>query len=146
MKSEPTISNGQRAFWTFLASTLIAPFIAAVIILLASLVAGAIGRGPQSLITLDPAGQLGWAALKAVEAYVWSAIPAALSGAIGASVVLVRGGLPWLAAAAIAAVAASALASLAGGMLAQHITPIALIAAVSGIATRELLVRGRILS
>ncbi len=140
------MGNGPRAFWTFLMSTLVAPFLAAVVILLASIIAGRIGRGPASLLALDQAGQLAWAAQKAVEAYVWCAIPAAISGAIAAAVVYARGTLPWLAAATIAAVVGSAVAFTAGGMLAQHITPIALIAAVVGIATQALIKRGGILS
>lgn len=142
----PAVSNGQRAFWTFLFSTLVAPFLAAVIILVSSLVAGAIGRGPASLLALDPAGKLAWSAQKAVETYVWAALPAGVAGLIAALVVLMTGRLPWLVAATVAAVAATILAALAGGMLAQHITPIALIAAVAGIGTRALLVRGGILA
>lgn len=139
------VSNGQRAFWTFLIATLVAPFLAAVVILISSLIAGAIGRGPASLLALEPAQKLAWAAQKAVETYVWSAIPAAISGAIAAGIVYFSGTLPWLAAASVAAVVASALAALAGGMLAQHITPVAFIAAITGILTQRILIRGSVI-
>ena len=143
----PAVSNGQRALWTFLGSTLVAPFLAAIVILLASLVSGfVIGRGPASLLALDPAGKLAWSATKAVETYVWCAIPAGASGAIAAAVVYATGSLPWLAAASIAAIVSSGFALLAGGMLAAHITPIAFIAATVGIGLQWLLKKGRILT
>ncbi len=145
--SSIAVTNGQRAMWTFLGATLVAPFLAAVVIMIASLISGfVIGRGPASLLALDPAGKLAWSALKAVETYVWCAMPAALSGAVAAAVVYTTGALPWLAAASIAAIVASATALLAGGMLAAHITPIAFIAATVGIGLQWLLRKARILA
>ena len=128
------VSPGQRALWSFLLITLVAPFLAALVIFLGSVIAGAVGRGPASLLALDRAGQLGWAAEKAVSAYVWSAIPAGFSGAIIAGLVYVRGSAHWLAGASAGAITASVLAVLAGGMIAQHIAPIAFIAAATGAA------------
>ncbi len=143
----PEISDGQRALWTFLGATLVAPFLAAVVIFLASLLFGfVLGRGPSSLLALDPAGKLAWSATKAVETYVWCAIPAGISGAIAAGVVYATGKLHWLAAASIAAIVASAVAAFSGGMLATHITPIAFIAATVAIVLQLLLRRARILT
>jgi hypothetical protein len=143
---QPEVSNGQRALWTFLLITLVAPFLAAVVILLSSLVAGAIGRGPASLLALDRAGQLGWAAQKAVETYVWGALPAGLAGLAMAGIVYLQGTAPWLAAATCGAVSVTVLSALAGGMLAQHLTPIALIGAIVGIAMWALLRRAQVIT
>ncbi|NJM55613.1 MAG: hypothetical protein HC841_06600 [Verrucomicrobiae bacterium] len=120
---------------------------AAVVIFLASLASGFVfGRGPASLLALDPAGKLAWSATKAVETYVWCAIPAGLAGAVAAGAVYATGTLHWLAAASIAAIIATTLAALSGGMLAGHITPIAFIAAIVGIALQQILRRNRILN
>lgn len=65
MKPNPTQiggTKGERALWTFLLITLVAPFLAALVILLGSVISGFVGRGPASLLALDRAGQLGWAA------------------------------------------------------------------------------------
>lgn len=140
------VSSSQRALWTFLGSTLVAPFLAAVVILVASLISGfVIGRGPASLLSLDPSGKLAWSAGKAVETYVWSAVPAGIAGAIAAAVVYWNGRLHWLAAASIAAIVSSAMAMMAGGMLATHITPIAFIAASVGVVLHQLLRRAQLL-
>jgi hypothetical protein len=144
--SVPAPSNGQRALWTFLMITLVAPFLAALVIFLASMIAAAFGRGPASLLALDRAGQLGWSATKALETYVWGALPAGLGGAAIAAMVYLRGSVPWLAAATAGAVPVSVMAALAGGMLQQHLSMIAFIGAVVGIAMWALLKRVRILS
>jgi hypothetical protein len=138
-------TNGQRALWTFLACTLIAPFLAAVVIFLGSVVSGTLGRGPASLLALDRVGQVAWAAQKALETYVWSAVPAGISGALLAAIVYVRGTAPWLAAATIGGVIVSVLAVLAGGMYQQHLTPMTFIGALVGIAIWALLRRARII-
>lgn len=130
--ADDEVSPGQRALWTFLLITLVAPFLAAVVIFLGSVIAGAIGRGPASLLALDRAGQLAWAGEKAVGAYVWSAIPAGIGGAIVAGLVFVRGSTHWLAGATVGALTATMLSVSAGGMIAQHIAPIAFIAAFIG--------------
>ena len=140
------VGNAERAFWTFLSITLIAPFLAAIIILVASLIAAAVGRGPASLLALDRAGQLGWAAQKAVEAYVWCAIPAGIAAAATALAVYRMGTLNWLTGASIGAIAASIMAFVSGGMMQQHITPMAAIGAVVGIAMVGLLRRARIIT
>jgi hypothetical protein len=140
-----TATPAQRALWTFLLCTLVAPFLAALIILLSSIISGWLGKGPASLLALDRAGQLGWAAQKAIETYVWSAIPAAIAGAGLAGTIYVRGTAPWLVAASLAAIVVSCLSLVSGGMMAQHLTPMAFIAAVVGIAMWWILRRAGIL-
>lgn len=144
-KAAKHVSNAERALWTFLLCTLVAPFLAALVIFLGSVVSGYAGRGPASLLALDRAGQLAWAAQKAIETYVWSAIPAGVGGAILALAVYLRGHLHWLAGATVGAVVVSILAVLAGGMMAQHLTPMAFIGASVGAVMIYLLRRGRIL-
>jgi hypothetical protein len=143
---EAAPSNAQRALWTFLLITLVAPFFAAVVIFLGSVGSGYFGRGPASLLALDRAGQFAWAALKAVETYVWSALPAGIAAAAFAAIVYARGTAPWLAAASIAAIVASAMSLFAGGMMAQHLTPMAFIAALVGIAMWAVLRRAGIIT
>ena len=143
-RKAPSMSKGQRALWTFLMCTLVAPFLAAVIILLASVISGYVGRGPASLLALDRAGQLAWAAQKAVETYVWSALPAGIGGAVLAAIVYVRGAAHWLVGATIGAVTVSVMSLFAGGMLAQHLTPIAFIGALAGVAICAILKRAGI--
>lgn len=140
------VSNAECALWTFLMCTLVAPLLAAVVILLASIVSGLIGRGPASLLALDRAGQFAWAAQKAIETYVWSAIPAGIGGAILAAIVYVRGTVPWLAGATAGAVVVSVLAVLAGGMMAQHLTPMAFIGAAVGALMVYVIKKARIIN
>jgi uncharacterized protein YhhL (DUF1145 family) len=66
-ETAPSGSTAERAFWTFLMITLVAPFLAAVVIFLASGIAALVGRGPASLLALDRPAQFAWAAQKAVE-------------------------------------------------------------------------------
>jgi hypothetical protein len=127
-------SNGERALWAFLIITLVAPFFAALVIFLASVISGMIGRGPPSLLALDRAGQLGWAAQKAMETYVWSAIPAGICGAAMAAIVCTRGTAHWLVGASLGAIVVSVMAVMAGGMMQQHLTPMAFIGAAVGSA------------
>jgi len=137
-------SRGERAVWTFFMITLVAPFFASLIIFFSSIIAGAIGRGPASLIGLDRAGQLAWAADKAVIAYVWSALPAGISAALVSALVWAGRPLHWLLAASIGAVTATVFAFFAGGIVAQHAAPIAFIAAIAGIATLAILKRAHL--
>jgi hypothetical protein len=125
-------TNGERALWAFLMITLVAPFVAALVIFLASVVSGAIGRGPASLLALDRAGQFGWAAQKAMETYIWSALPAGVCGAVLAGIVYTRGTAHWLVGASLGAVAVSVMAVLAGGTMLQHLTAMAFIGAAVG--------------
>lgn len=136
---------GERALWTFLAITLVGPFFAALIVFMSSILAGMIGRGPPSLLALDQAGQLAWASQKAVETYVWSAIPAGICGAAAAATVYQTGTLHWLMGASLGAIVVSVMAVLAGGMMQQHLTPMAFIGAIVGVAMVFALRRAKII-
>lgn len=139
------ISNGQRAIWTFLITSLAAPFLAALIVFALSVAAGALGRGPESLKALDKAGQIAWAADKAVATFAWSALWGSAAAAFVAGLVFIRGGFGWLEAVVAGAVAVSIGAFVTGGMVAQHITPIAFIGALVGLIMWAILTRGGIL-
>ena len=136
---------GQRALWTFLASTLIGPFFAALIILVLTLAAGAFGFGPPSLKALQDGQLAPIAAQRAIETYVWSAFPAGVAGAMAAAWLSLRGELPWLVAASSAAVATTVAAIVVGGIARDHVTPLAFIAACCGISVWLLLQRLRVL-
>ena len=137
---------GQRALWSFLLITLVSPFLAAVIVFLSGVAAGLVGRGPASLLALDRAGQLAWSAEHALGSYVWSAWPAALSGAVVAALVMTARPVHWLLGAVLGAVAGTLFAVLAGGLIEQHAGPIAAIGALVGIATRAILARARLVA
>ena len=138
-------SMAERALWAFLMITLVAPFLAAVVIFLGSVVSGMIGRGPPSLLALDRAGQLGWAAQKGIATYVWSALPAGICGAAMAGIVYTRGTAHWLAGASLGAIVVSVMAVLAGGTMQQHLTPMAFIGAAVGTGMIFVLKKMRIL-
>lgn len=135
----------QAALWTFLIATLIGPAIAAVIMFALNVAAATFSFGPASLKGLSGAGIASIAAQRALEAYIWTAIPAAAAGAFAAAWLSQRGTLPWLAAACLAAGSASIAASLAGGVARQHLTAIAFIAACVGLACWLILRQIRIL-
>lgn len=138
------ISNSQRAMWTFLITTLAAPFVGALIVMVLSVVAGALGKGPESLRALDSAGKVAWAADKAVATFVWSAVPAGFGGAALAGLAFFRGSFRWLEAAVIGAVVVSIGAFLTGGMVQQHLAPIAFIGALVAVALWSVLTRAGI--
>ena len=139
----PQASNGQRALWTFLFSTLIGPAIAAGLLAAIYLVSGTLGMGPPSLKVLRPGELFPYTAVKALDAYIWSAIPAALTGTVLAALVYWRGNFPWLAGVSAAAIAATVMAVLSGGQAMGHVTFIALIAAVTAVLSRIALVAGQ---
>lgn len=140
------IPNSQRALWTFLGHTLVGPFLAAVVVLLLTIGSGVVGKGPPSLQTLGPGELLPKAAGWALTSYVWSAVPAALAGLAMAVLVWRNGRYGWLEAAVAAAIAVAIAAYLSGGVAADHITPIAVIASLVGVTLRLLLVRANIIA
>ena len=141
---KPQATNGQRALWTFLFSTLVGPAIAAALLAAIYLVAGTLGYGPPSLKVLRPGELFPYTAVKALDAYVWSAIPAALTGAALAALVYWQGNFPWLAGVAVAAISATAMAVLSSGQAMGHVTFIALIAAVTAVLGRFALVAAKV--
>jgi hypothetical protein len=142
---KPKITNGQRALWTFLIATLVGPFFAALIVALLTMVSGALQMGPPSLKGI-PIGAVGAkAAGWALQTYVWAALPAGLAGAAVAAYVSLKGSAPWLAV-VVAGVVAFGVASVAvPGLLPNHGTALALIAALSSLGVWLVLQRARIL-
>ena len=89
------MSSVQRGFWTFLFFTLVGPFFAAVGVVIAlpiliSLQAGPFagdGYGILGAREVTPPLLVSFLAMSAIRAYVWSAIPAAVTGLVYAIVV-----------------------------------------------------------
>lgn len=138
------ISNAQRAIWSGLIVSLAAPFLTALIVLLLSIGAGAMGRGPDSLRALDFAGQLGWSGQRAVATFAWSIAPAVAGALALAALVALRGRVAWYEAVLLGAVLSSGAALLTGGLVAQHLAPIAAIGAVVGFVLHRSLMRAGI--
>ena len=72
-KNNEDISNGQRAFWVFLGLTLVGPFFAALAIVAILVLAPILKLDPFIPATLLPVGEVG------LRAFVWSAVPSALT-------------------------------------------------------------------
>jgi hypothetical protein len=145
MAKQPEMSNGQRALWTFLMCTLVGPFLVGLIVLLITLVSGALQMGPPSLKGLPMAAVGAKAAQWAVTSFVWSALPAGLAGAVLAAIVSLRGTIDWFLAAA-AAIASFGVASvIAPGLLPNHHSFLAGIAGLVGVGCWHLLVLAKII-
>ena len=131
--------NGQRALYTFLGYSLVGPLLTgfgtfAVLVL----------AGPLRLDALVPAGMPN-AGAAAIAAFVWSAVPASLSGLALALVVWRKRTFPWIAAAAAGGIAfmlAAIAMPLPAGLA---LTPLTALAAFIGIAVRSVLAGGGIL-
>ena len=138
------ITNGQRALWTFLIATLTGPFFAAATVALLTLASGALQMGPPSLKGQPMAAVGAQAGAWALQTYVWAAMPAGLAGAALAAYVSLKGTVPWLAV-IVAGVAAFGLASVViPGVLPNHGTALAFIAALSSLAVWGVLSRSGI--
>ncbi len=134
--------SGARALWVLLAHTLVAPFLAALMVLLLVGLAHATGRLPAHLLARLPdlpADTMLVSSRIALAGYVWSAIPAAVTGLGLAGVAFAQGRYSWLVAVVVAAVVATSCAVITGGILLAHVTEIALIAAVSALGVRHVL-------
>jgi hypothetical protein len=133
-----------RALWTFLFSTLLGPAIAALLLALIYIVSATLGMGPPTLKLIKFADLPNYVALKTLDAYIWSAIPAAVTGAILAAVVYMRGQFPWLLGVGVAGLAASAWAFVSGGQAIGHVQFITAIAALTAILGRLALVAAKV--
>lgn len=139
------ITQQQRALWTFLISTLVAPFLAALVVLVAGSAIGVTGRWmPPEMASMDIAQRMHWAGEHALVAFVWAAWPAALAGAAAAGLMLWRGGLAWLECAILGAVSASLFTFASGGPVVRHMLPVAFTGAVLGVVIWMILTRARI--
>lgn len=132
------MSNPLRALWTFLFYALVGPFFA--VLAVAFLIALGSASGISGLVhELPPLGEA------VLGTFVWSAVPAALTGLALAACVLRRGGFNWMIAAA-AAVIAFGLASLILPLWLVDLRPyLAILAGLVAIGVRAVLLRAGIL-
>ena len=144
-RSADTIPNEQRALWSFLLLTLVGPFLAGLAVFLLAVGAGALQTGPPSLKGLPMRAIVERAAAWGVTGFVWSAVPAAVAGGVIAAWIFRTGRVPWLAAVVVAGVVASIAAALTGGVARDHLSAIALIAALVTLAVWGVLRRARII-
>ena len=133
------VANGQRALWTFLIYALAGPFFAALALVIVIALAGAFGL--SGLLPVEVAG-LGEAAL---AAFVWSAVPAVITGLILAGVVWRTGGLTWTVAAAVAVIAFAGAAMLLPLDLHDSRPYLAFLAGIVSIAVRQVLIQADII-
>jgi hypothetical protein len=138
------VTPGQRALWTFLLVSLVAPFLAALIVLVAAAIAGLTGRWAPAFQGA-PLSPLQAAVSVAVSTYVWSAIPAAVAGAATAAYVAWRGVLPWLMAATACVVVFGIAAVLSGAVPPAFMTGGAFLAACVGVICRAILARANVI-
>ncbi|MEZ5844013.1 MAG: hypothetical protein R3D27_09785 [Hyphomicrobiaceae bacterium] len=96
------ISNSQRALWTFLMFTLAGPFLGALAVAGALILAPVFKLAALLPPSLPPVGA------STVTSFVWSAIPATLAAIALVPMVLRRGTFGWVAAAAAGVVAVAA--------------------------------------
>ena len=137
-------SRTSRAIMTFAFSTLVGPAIAAAILGVIYLVSGTLGMGPPSIKTLKAGELLPYTAVRVLDGYIWSAMPAGVAGAVLAALVYRTGNFHWLYGAVAAAVAATLMAFATGGQASIHTTFIALIAAATAVLGRMVLVAAKV--
>jgi hypothetical protein len=133
------VSNAQRALWTFLLYALVAPFLAAlalVVIIALALVLGVAALLPGGAPSLGEAG---------LAAFVWSVLPATLTALILAAVVWRTGGISWMAAAAVAVIAFAAAAMLLPLGFNEVRPYLAFLAGLVSIAVRQILIEAGII-
>lgn len=135
----PAGSAGQRALFTFLGYALVGPFLAGLVTVAALILAA-----PLQLDALVPAG-LPNAGHAAIAVFVWTVIPAALTGLVLALIVWRRGTFPWIAAAGAGGIAfmlAAIVLRLPEGLA---LTPLTGLAAFISIGVRQILIGGGII-
>lgn len=132
------------AVYTFVFTTLVGPAIAAAILGVIYLVSGTLGMGPPSIKMLKAGELLPYTAVRILDGYIWSAIPAGVAGAVLAALVYRTGNFHWLYGAVAAAVAATLMAVATGGQASIHTTFIALIAAATAVLGRMVLVAAKV--
>jgi hypothetical protein len=129
------MGNAQRALWTFLIYALLAPFFAALAVVI--VIAGAAAFGLADVL---PGGQqpLGHAV---IATFVWSGLPAVATGIVLAGVMLRSGGFGWMLAAAVAVIAFAAASLLLAFGLEDARPYLAFLAGLVAVAVRAVLVR-----
>jgi hypothetical protein len=106
MAGSVEVSNGQRAFWTFLFYTLCGPFFAALAFACVALLAAPLKLEALLPPDLPPLGET------VIAIFVWAALPAALAAIGLLPMVLRRGTFGWIEAAAAGVIAFAAGAAL----------------------------------
>ena len=132
------------AVYTFVFTTLVGPAIAAAILGVIYLVSGMLGMGPPSIKLLKAGELLPYTAVRVLDGYIWSAIPAALTAAVLAALVYRMGNFHWLYGAIASAVSATLMAAVSGGQASIHTTFIAVIAATTAVLGRMVLVAAKV--
>jgi hypothetical protein len=129
------MGNAQRALWTFLIYALVAPFFAALAVII--VVAGAAAFGLADVLPGDqqPLGQA------VIATFVWSGLPAVATGLVLAGVTLRSGGFGWMLAAAIAVIAFAGASLLLPFGLEDARPYLAFLAGLVAITVRAVLVR-----
>ena len=126
-------------------ATLVAPFLASLVVLVAGSAIGVLGRFlPPQVMAMDMAGRMHWVGQHALISFVWSAWPAAIAGAAAAGLIIWRGRLGWLECAVLGAVSSSAFAFVSGAPVTGHLMPIAFVGAVIGVVMWLVLMQARI--
>ena len=137
-------SNTMPAVYTFVFTTLVGPAIAAAILGVIYLISGALGMGPPSIKLLKAGELLPYTAVRVLDGYSWSAIPAVLTAAVLGALVYKTGNFHWLYGCIAAAVAATLMAAVTGGQASIHTTFIAVIAATTAVLGRLVLVAAKV--
>ena len=134
------VSNAQRALWTFLIYSLVAPFFAALAVVIFVALARSLGVAslvPEAVPGMGVAG---------ISVFVWSALPATLTAVVLAVVVWRTGGLSWMAAAIVAVIAFAAAARLLPLELHDARPYLAFLAGIVSIAVRQVLIQADIIT
>ncbi len=139
------VSTTLPAIYTFVFGTLVGPAIAAAILGVIYLVSGSLGMGPPSIKALKAGELLPYTAVRVLDGYIWSAIPAALAALVVSVLVYRTGNFHWLYGAVAAAVSATLMAVVTGGQASVHTTFIAVIAATTAVLGRMVLVAAKVL-
>lgn len=134
------VSNAQRALWTFLLYALAGPFFAALLIVAGIGFARAVGVPSFIPATVGNVGEAGLAV------FVWSALPALMTGLILAGVVWRTGGLAWMVSAAVAVIAFAGAALLLPLELHDARPYLAFLAGLVSIAVRQVLIQADIIA
>lgn len=140
MAKKKGITNGERAMFTFFITTLVAPFLAALMVVALAMMAAIMPQTPVRSVAAAGLADL------ALRAFVWAAMPAGLAAAAQAAWVSLKGDLPWFAAVVAGVVAFGVASVLVPGLPANLGLPFAFVAALSALGSWLVLRRAGIVS
>jgi hypothetical protein len=133
------VTNAQRALWTFLIYALVGPFFAALA------VTALVALGSLFGISGPVAGALPPVGAAALQTFVWSAVPAMLSGLALAAFVFRAGGFSWIAAGAVGVIAFAMVSTILPPWLEDARPYLAFLAGLVAVGVRQVLTSARIL-